>query len=121
MEQDGGDAAMKYDLLNLDISKFNPAEIPETEGLQNQKRLSLPLEYKWFEDVLSRAMFRRQGGDDDDDIRRWFEHVTTARCYVLRGVRGQAAYPYAKRLGVETFGKFMRGRWASTHTIENSV
>jgi hypothetical protein len=118
MEQDGGDAAMMYDLLNLDISKFNPAEIPETEGLQNQKRLSLPLEYKWFEDVLSRGYVSPgKAGDDDDDIRRWFEHVTTRALFMsYEAFVDKQHIPYAKRLGVETFGKFMRGALGFPHT-----
>ncbi len=55
MEQEGGDAAMLYDLLRLDISQFNPADIPLTEGLQEQKKLTMGLEWKWYEDVLARG------------------------------------------------------------------
>jgi hypothetical protein len=110
MEEDGGDAAMMYDLMNLDISRFNPAEIPETEGLRNQKRLSLPLEYKWFEEVLSRGhVMDAKAEYNDDDLRRWFEDVTTHALFIsYEEFVNKQRIPYSKRMGGAEFGKFMR-------------
>jgi hypothetical protein len=109
MEQDGGDAAMMHDLMNLDISRFNPADIPDTEGLQNQKRLSLPLEFRWFEDVLSRGHVLDAKIGDNDDTRRWFEDVTTHALFIsYEEFVNKQRIPYPKRLSDSAFGKFMR-------------
>ncbi len=117
MEQDGGDAAMMYDLLRMNISNFNPAIIPETEGLENQKRLSLPLEYKWFEDVLSRGyVLDAKMGDDGDDVFRWFEDVTTRALFLsYEEFVNKQRTPYSKRLSDHAFGKFM-AKLGFTHT-----
>jgi Family of unknown function (DUF5906)/RepB DNA-primase from phage plasmid len=53
--QNGGLAAMLYDLLHCDISKFEVRSVPQTEALKIQKTLSLPSLEQWWLDVLSRG------------------------------------------------------------------
>ena len=110
MQQDGGDAAMLDFLLRLDLSKFNVADVPQTEGLQEQKRQSLPLEYAWFEDVLARGYVWDSKLGAEKVMRHWFKFVTTDMLFnaYTRFVDEQRR-PYAKRLGRVDFGKFLHG------------
>ncbi len=59
----GGYAAMLYDLLNRDISAFNVRAIPQTEGLEQQRHLSLDSHHAWWLDCLERGyVFRSKLG-----------------------------------------------------------
>jgi hypothetical protein len=49
-----GIAAMLHDLLHMDISNFTVQDYPQTEGLDEQRKLSLPIELKWWHDCLER-------------------------------------------------------------------
>jgi hypothetical protein len=55
MEQEGGLQAMLYDLLHDDLSDFEHRDIPKTEGLIEQRKLSLPIPERWWMDCLSRG------------------------------------------------------------------
>ena len=44
----GGRAAMLYDLRNLDLSAFNVRKAPQTKALQDQKVLSMSASYQWW-------------------------------------------------------------------------
>jgi hypothetical protein len=50
--KEAGDAAMLYDLLNLDLKDWHPREVPMTTGLMQQKKQSLRGHYQWFEALL---------------------------------------------------------------------
>ncbi|MGC1864067.1 MAG: DUF5906 domain-containing protein [Methylocystis sp.] len=108
MKQDGGDAAMLDFLLRLDLSKFNVADVPHTEGLQEQKRQSLPLEYLWFEDVLARGYVWDSKLGAEKVMRDWFKFVTTDMLFnSYESFVDKQRRPYAKRLGRVDFGKFL--------------
>ena len=51
----GGYEAMLHDLLEIDLTNFKVGDVPQTEGLQEQKKLSLKTEERWWQDVLSRG------------------------------------------------------------------
>ena len=101
----GGYAAMLHDLLHIDLTDFNVRRVPVTEGLQEQKKLSLDTSQRM---VARRAPPRlcvpvqaRPGV-----LRQWHEDVATELLY--------ASYcDFAKErrewhpLGREAFGKFM--------------
>ena len=70
--EEGGRAAMLYDLQQEDLSKFNQRQVPSTRGLQDQKVLSMqPHEGWWFKRLqLARliddhAEWRREVVKDD--------------------------------------------------------
>ena len=48
----GGRERMLYDLLERDISKFHPRNVPQTEALTEQKIQSLNLVQRWYFDRL---------------------------------------------------------------------
>ena len=52
---DGGREAMLHELLNRDISRFEVRDFPVTNGLREQKALSLDSLGQWWQAVLSRG------------------------------------------------------------------
>lgn len=50
----GGKAGLLHLLMSRDISKFNPRDIPITEALREQQRMSAGSEYQWGLDLLER-------------------------------------------------------------------
>jgi hypothetical protein len=73
----GGRAAMLYDLQNYDITDFNVRRVPETAALQDQKKLSLENHFLWWRDVLIRGYVHKSRLGLDDYFGRWHEFVTT--------------------------------------------
>jgi 5S rRNA maturation endonuclease (ribonuclease M5) len=57
--ENGGLAAMLHDLLNMDLSKFNVRDVPQTDALADQKRLSLDSLHRWWFTVLQRGFVWR--------------------------------------------------------------
>jgi hypothetical protein len=77
----GGDAAMLYDLLNIDITTFNVRAVPVTEGLQQQKKLSLPTFEAWWLDVLHRGYVYRSHLGLEEYFGDWHDEVATEVLY----------------------------------------
>lgn len=50
--REGGDQAMLYDLLQMDLGDWHPREVPMTPGLMRQKKQSLKGHFKWLEPML---------------------------------------------------------------------
>jgi hypothetical protein len=64
-EMDGGGlAAMMWDLMRRDLSKWDPEDVPKTEALIEQKRHSLKSWDRWYEDILQEGVLPRR--DDWD-------------------------------------------------------
>lgn len=61
----GGAAAMLYDLLNHDLSNFNLRSIPQTQALIEQKLRSLDPHVKWLYDCLCNAQIGTWGWEDE--------------------------------------------------------
>lgn len=53
----GGKARLLWELLNTDISKFDPFDVPQTTELLKQKILSLDPQSEWWFDKLDSGMF----------------------------------------------------------------
>jgi hypothetical protein len=73
----GGYEAMLYDLLNLDITTFNVRSVPVTEGLQQQKKLSLPTFEAWWLDVLHRGYVYRSRLGREEYFGEWHDEIAT--------------------------------------------
>jgi hypothetical protein len=103
----GGDAAMLAELLDRDIARFNVRDIPDTPGLQEQKKLSLPVFETWWRDVLHRGYIFRSRLGLEDYFGRWHEMVTTELLYA-----SYAEFAERQRerhwLSREDFGKRLR-------------
>jgi hypothetical protein len=50
--QNGGAAAMLYELLNWQLGDWHPRQIYETDGLRRQKEQSMPPLDQWFDELL---------------------------------------------------------------------
>ncbi len=62
--ENGGYEAMLYDLLNMDISKINLRELPKTQGLLEQKILSMgSVERYWYEKLTDGTTLSSQHTD----------------------------------------------------------
>jgi hypothetical protein len=75
--ESGGYEAMLYDLLNLDITGFNVRAVPVTDGLQQQKKLSLPTPEAWWLDVLHRGYVYRSRLGLEEYFGQWHDEVAT--------------------------------------------
>ena len=73
----GGYEAMLHDLLALDITTFNVRDVPITEGLQQQKKLSLQTTEAWWVDCLERGYVFRSRLGLEKDFAAWHPKIST--------------------------------------------
>jgi hypothetical protein len=102
----GGYEAMLHDLLHLDLTTFNVRRVPVTDGLQQQRKLSLGTTEAWWSDVLHRGYVFRSKLGLDAIFGQWYDEVTTEllfASYTEFAERRHERHP----LGRETFGRFM--------------
>ncbi len=103
---EGGYEAMAHELLNRDISNFNPRVIPLTDALFAQKELSLPVFEKWLFDVLSRG-YVCESDFGTEELYTWHEMLEASLVY-------NSYKDYAKSQGVRNplthniFGKHLK-------------
>ena len=71
---EGGDARLLWDMLNKDISKFDPLIIPQTDELAEQKLLSLGLQGRWW-------YHRLQEGTLTTDADAWHTEIPARLVY----------------------------------------
>jgi hypothetical protein len=105
--ENGGYEAMLHDLLHHDIRTFNVRDVPETEGLKEQKKLSLPTELAWWMEVLHRAYVWPSKHGLEAYFSEWHEVTTTELLYAsyreFAKARGER-HPMSR----ESLGRFMR-------------
>lgn len=105
MEQ-GGYEAMLHDLLHHNLADFNVRDVPDTEGLQEQKKLSLGTSEAWWLDVLHRGYVYRSKLGLEEHFGQWHDTVTTEVLYSSYSEFAKARnerHPMAR----EWFGRFM--------------
>jgi hypothetical protein len=122
--RNGGYEAMLHDLLNYDLTFFNHRDPPKTDGLQTQKKLSLPSAEAWWLGVLHRGYVHESKLGLEDYFSRWHEQVATELLF-----KSYEAFARARGdrhpLHRETFGRFMvsmgakAGRWRDVVTGEH--
>jgi hypothetical protein len=102
----GGYAAMLYDLLHHDLTGFNVRHVPDTDGLQEQKKLSLGTSEAWWLDVLHRGYVYRSKLGLEAFFGEWHAAMTTE---VLFASYGDFAKSRSERhpMNREGFGKFI--------------
>jgi hypothetical protein len=74
--ENGGLAALVYDMLARDISAFEVRDIPQTAALRTQKTLSLGSVERWWHTVLGRG-FLWKSRHGAPWFRAWHEFYTT--------------------------------------------
>jgi hypothetical protein len=102
--EEGGLAAMLYDLLKRDIAQFEVRDFPQTKALKMQKTLSLNSLARWWLAVLDRGyLWKSRHGANY--FRQWQEFYSSD---LLRRSYGQWCdenRPYDRKSG-EELGKF---------------
>jgi hypothetical protein len=101
----GGREAMLHELLNRDIDSFEVRDVPETEGLREQKALSLDSLGQWWSAVLDRGyVYKSKYGTPW--FADWHEFISTELLYQSYSQFCTAAKPYGRK-SREALGKFM--------------
>jgi hypothetical protein len=77
----GGYQAMLHDLLEFDLTGFNVRDVPITEGLQQQKKLSLGTADSWWMEVLHRGYVLQSRHGLHHHFGEWQELVSTEVLY----------------------------------------
>jgi hypothetical protein len=102
----GGYEAMLHELLTMDLSDFNVRDVPQTEGLDQQKQLSLDDDHRWWQDVLFRGYVYQSELGLEEEFGEWIETIATE--LLFKGYE-----QYAKRhrfrhpLTLPLFGRFL--------------
>ncbi len=71
----GGYQAMLDELQHRDLTNFNVRDVPDTEGLQEQKKLSLKTAEAWWLDVLHRGYVYKSKLGKEDYFGEWHDIV----------------------------------------------
>jgi hypothetical protein len=86
----GGYEAMLYDLLHVDLTSFDIRDVPETQGLREEKLQNLKCWQRWAVEVLERGgrvrLHWRDDATDSDDEPKYSDETWSER------LRGDAAY-----------------------------
>jgi hypothetical protein len=102
----GGYEAMLHDLLRYNLAAFNVWRFPATEGLQQQKKLSLGTDMLWWRDVLHRGYVFRSRLGLEEFFGCWNEEIATEllfASYTEFADRKRERHPLSR----EDFGRFM--------------
>ena len=71
--ENGGCEALHYYLLNYDISKVDLRNIPKTDELLEQKKLSMSPIEKWWDDALNNGGFYLEDDEKKEYFIQWRE------------------------------------------------
>src|SRR6188768_2249439 len=73
----GGLAVMLDDLSHRDNSGFNVSDVPQTDAINDQKIASLPVDLRWWLDVLAQEYVLKTKFGHPGELDRWHETVST--------------------------------------------
>lgn len=116
----GGYEAMLYDLLHHDLTGFNVRQVPVTDGLQEQRKLSLGKSESWWLDALHRGYVFKSKLGQEEFFAEWHEAMTTEvlfASYTDFAKNRNERHPMA----AEAFGRFMVTMGATPIRPRNAV
>jgi hypothetical protein len=108
----GGYEAMLHELAHRDLTDFNVRDVPDTEGLQEQKKLSLGTSESWWSDCLHRGYVYQSKFGQEHYFGEWHDVMTTDilfASYTEFAKTKSERHPMAR----EAFGAFL-GRMGAT-------
>lgn len=105
--KNGGHEAMLHDLLSYDLTFYNPRRVPVTEGLQQQRKLSLGTSEAWWLDCLHRGYVFKSRLGLEDYFADWHEEVSTEVLYASYEAFARDRHE-RHPMSRETFGRFMK-------------
>ena len=118
--ESGGYEAMLHDLLHHDLTGFDVRDVPDTEGLQEQKKLSLGTSQAWWFDALHRGYVYKSKLGLEQYFGEWREAETTEVLYASYSEFAKAQnerHPMAR----EAFGRFMVSMGGKASKPRNAV
>lgn len=115
----GGHEAMLHDLLALDLTGFNVRAVPVTDGLQRQRKLSLPTTEAWWQDCLDRGYVFRSRLGLEAVFGTWHEEVSTELLFAsyLEFAEHRRERQILSR---ETMGRFMKKMGAKSERLSKA-
>jgi hypothetical protein len=116
----GGYEAMLHDLLHHDMTGFNMRHVPDTDGLQEQKKLSLGTSEAWWLDVLHRGYAFKSRLGLEDYFGEWHDEMATEVLFSSYSDHAKARnerHPMTR----EKFGQFMVSMGAKYAQPRNAV
>jgi hypothetical protein len=116
----GGLTAFLHDMLERDLSRFNWREPPDTAGLQEQKKRSLPTELAWWMEVLHRGYVWRSKVGLEDHFAKWQDKVATELLYASYlefATSRRERFPLSR----EDIGKLLGTLGAAPQRLSNSA
>ena len=118
--KNGGYEAFLHDLLAMDLTTFNVRDVPKTDGLQQQKKLSLPTTEAWWLDCLHRGYVFKSKLGLEEYFMQWHCELTTELLF-------DSYIEYAKRvnnrrpLSREDLGKWFKQLGCGQSRPRNAV
>ena len=116
----GGYEAMLHDLLGRDLTGYNPRRVPVTEGLQEQRKLSLGTDAGWWLDCLHRGYVFKSKLGMESFFSEWHAELSTEvlfASYEAFARDRHERHPMAR----EAFGRFMSTMGARSVRPRNAV
>ncbi len=116
----GGYEAMLHELLAINLDTFNVRAVPVTEGLQRQKKLSLPTAEAWWLDCLERGYVFKSKLGLESYFNAWREKVATELLFAsyVEFAKGRGERRILTREGL---GQFLAGLPAPACRWRNGV
>jgi hypothetical protein len=111
---------MLDELMHRDLTLFNVRDVPDSVGLQEQKKLSLPTPEAWWMDTLHRGFVWKSKLGLEDYFGEWHDVVTTEVLFASYTEFAKAKnerHPMAR----EAFGTFMGHIGATPARPRNAV
>ena len=102
----GGYEAMLHDLLAIDLTFANVRRVPVTEGLQQQRKLSLGTSEAWWMDVLHRGYVFRSKLGLEAFFADWHAELSTEVLFASYEAFAKERHE-RHAMSRETFGRFM--------------
>src|SRR5262249_32899894 len=96
-----------HDMLQRDISLFNWRQRPDTAGLQEQKKRSLPTEHAWWMDVLHRGYVWQSKLGLENYFAAWHDEVATELLFASYQEFAKSRHDRFA-LSREALGKFLK-------------
>lgn len=116
----GGRAAMLHDLLNLDLSDFDPRDVPKTVALAQQVEHSRTPELIWLDDLLEDGMLPDAARSDEPDFAYSGERVWSGQRYPGLWEHATRSDPRLRARGWHGLAAFLRDRGCDTRIRSSS-
>lgn len=117
--ENGGLAAMIYDMLNYDISDFEVRDFPETDALEDQKKHSLDTLDRWLIEILERGnVYKSRFGASE--FKQWMPWVSTellSKSYLQWCAANRAQRPMSRL----SLGKRLSSMYEKTRGHDNEI